>query len=594
MTFQHLDTVIAFVAVMLLASLVVTAGTQLVISLLGLRGANLRRSLADLFETASDDRDARRYARVIARRILRQPLVSGSVFSRFGFQADELPFMPPDAAGKLRWAGSGIPLQSWLIGAVTGFLLWPPALYIIKRLFALDFCAYAGVVTNYVPFFNLCDHPWRSGAILGAVLGGLMSRWRLASAIRLDELVALLEKLSAPAGGTLPDPAQRAMLVIAGETRSRTRPKMSSGSAQIDRIFRETDEGEGGVAIAVEKAVAQIAGHAETRVEGLNLWFDHAMERASQRFTVQARVITVVLSLALVFGLHLDAFHLFQSLSSDAQTRVQLAASADALTRQAEQLAKAKESSRTVVPEVYRNALLVALGSVPAPVEQPKSKSHHSSHSSAAAASNSTAPIVSGDSAAPVDAQTAPNSMQASGDASPVPSPAVQAAPEPSRKSRKRKSSESAESKSAAKEKERVTPVPAPGGDKVTAEAKLKALKALETKPGFESREDAALWLRQILDGDPALENLSVAYEQEVNSELSGDADKLMDHSASVKGDLARSEFRLIPEEWPGWRYSEQELPGLLAALVIVSLCAPLCYNLLKGLASLRPLRNIR
>ena len=43
MTFQHLDTVIAFVAVMLGASLVITAGTQLVISLLGLRGANLRR-----------------------------------------------------------------------------------------------------------------------------------------------------------------------------------------------------------------------------------------------------------------------------------------------------------------------------------------------------------------------------------------------------------------------------------------------------------------------------------------------------------------------------------------------------------------------
>jgi hypothetical protein len=43
---------------MLAASLVVTAGTQLAISLLGLRGANLRRSLADLFESASQDWDA--------------------------------------------------------------------------------------------------------------------------------------------------------------------------------------------------------------------------------------------------------------------------------------------------------------------------------------------------------------------------------------------------------------------------------------------------------------------------------------------------------------------------------------------------------
>src|SRR5579872_818331 len=251
MTFQHIDTVIAFVAVMLVASLVVTAGTQLVIGLLGLRGANLRRSLADLFEGASEDRDAKRYAKVIARRVLRQSLVSGSIFSRFGIRADELPFVPADAAGKLRWAGSGIPMQSWLLGAVTGGLLWPPALFLIKRLFALDFCSDASAVTNYIPFLNLCDHPWRSGVILGAIFGGLISRWRLATSIRLDELVAVLEKLSAPAGGTLPDPAQRAMLVIAGETRGGTRPKMNTGSAQIERLFRETDEGDGGVAVAV-------------------------------------------------------------------------------------------------------------------------------------------------------------------------------------------------------------------------------------------------------------------------------------------------------------------------------------------------------
>src|SRR5579862_1629996 len=99
MTFQHLDSVIAFLAVMLVASLVITAGTQLIVSLLGLRGANLRRSLADLFETASDDRDAKRYSKVIARRVLSQPIVSGSVFSRFGIRLDELPFVPADAAG---------------------------------------------------------------------------------------------------------------------------------------------------------------------------------------------------------------------------------------------------------------------------------------------------------------------------------------------------------------------------------------------------------------------------------------------------------------------------------------------------------------
>lgn len=598
MTFQHIDSVIAFVAVMLVASLVVTAATQLVIGLLGLRGANLRRSLADLFEGASDDRDAKRYSKVIARRVLRQPLVSGSIFSRFGFRADELPFVPADAAGKLRWAGSGIPLQSWLFGAVTGGLLWPPALFLIKRLFALDFCSRASMVTNYIPFLNLCDHPWRSGVIFGAIVGGLVSRWRLATSIRLDELVAVLEKLSAPAGGTLPDPAQRAMLVIAGETRSRTRPKMSTGSAQLDRLFRETDEGDGGVAVAVEKAVTQIAGHAETRVEGLNLWFDHAMDRASQRFTAQARVITVVLSILLVVGVHLDAIHLFQSFTSDGQARAQMMASADALTKQAEQLSHGKEGSRSVVPDVYRSAMAAVLEAAPAAAtsEPAKAKSHHSTHSSAAASSNSAAPasisdaLVTGEAAGSAGSPQAPVESEAAAPA------AVAAPPETAKKERKHKASATTENKSAAKEKERehAPSLASPGEDRVTAQAKLTALKALETRPGFASREDAVLWLRETLNGDPAAENLVAGYEQEVNAQLSGDADKLIDQSASIKRNLARSEFRLLPEEWPAWRFSQQELPGLLLAVVFLSLCAPICYNLLKGIASLRPLRNIR
>jgi hypothetical protein len=596
MTFQHIDSVIAFVAVMLVASLVVTAGTQLVIGLLGLRGANLRRSLADLFEGASDDRDAKRYAKVIARRVLRQPLVSGSIFSRFGIRADELPFVPADAAGKLRWAGSGIPMQSWLLGAVTGGLLWPPALFLIKRLFALDFCSDASAVTNYIPFLNLCDHPWRSGVILGAIFGGLVSRWRLATSIRLDELVAVLEKLSAPAGGTLPDPAQRAMLVIAGETRGITRPKMNAGSAQIERLFRETDEGDGGVAVAVEKTVTQIAAHAETRVEGLNLWFNHAMDRASQRFTAQARVITVLLSIVLVLGVHLNAIHLFQSFSSDGQARAQMMASADALTKQAEQLSRGKENSRIVVPEVYRSAMAAVLGAAPAAAasEPTKAKSHHSSHSNSSASSNSAAPTsnteATGEATASAESAQPPVETEAAATAA-VPVPA-----EPTKKERKHKTSATAESKSAAKEKEKehAAPVAAPGEDRVTAQAKLTALKALETRSGFASREDAVLWLRETLSGDPAAENLAAAYEQEVNAQLSGDADKLIDQSASIKRNLARSEFRLLPEEWPVWRFSQQDLPGLLLAVVFLSLCAPVCYNLLKGLASLRPLRNIR
>jgi hypothetical protein len=591
MTFLHLDTVIAFGAVMLAASLAVTVGTQLAISLLGLRGANLRRSLADLFESASQDRDAKRYSKVIARRVLHQPLVSGSVFSRFGIRMDGLPFMPADAAGKLRWAGSGIPLQPWILGAVGGFFGWPAALWIIKRLFSMDFCSYSTVVTQYVPFLNLCEHPWRSGAILGAIFGGLLSRWRLATFIRLDEMVSILEKLSAPAGGTLPDPAQRAMLVIAGETQSRTTPaKKNPVSAQMDRIFRHTDDDEGGgVAVAVERPITQVAAPAEARLEGLNLWFDRAMERASQRFTVQARVITVVLSLVLVLGAHMDAIRLFRMLSSDAQQRAQMVAGADALIKQAEQIPRAREGARSVVPDVYRSAMAAVLEVAPVATEQPKAKPHRASRNGAAAGDTATAP--SGGTADPSDVQTSASVSPEAGEGGQATPAAGKAPTGSSTKGRGSKSGTATKQKSTAKDREKSAA--APGEDRAIVEAKARAGKALESRPGFASREDAVLWLRATLDGDPALENLAAAYEQEVNADLAGDADKLIDHSASIKRELARSEFRVLPETWPGWTPTSQELPGLLVALAFLCLGAPICYNLLKSIASLRPLPAI-
>ena len=144
----------------------------------------------------------------------------------------------------------------------------------------------------------------------------------------------------------------------------------------------------------MEKAVAQVSGYTtDPRLEGLALWFDHAMDRASQRFTLQARVITVVLSFVLVFAAHLDAIRLFQMLSSDAQQRAQLAASADAMIKQAEQIPRGREGAgsqgtregaRTAVPDVYRNAMARCSGVHSCSNGATKAKPRRVSHSGAA------------------------------------------------------------------------------------------------------------------------------------------------------------------------------------------------------------------
>ena len=567
---------------MLVASVIVTAGTQLIISVLGLRGANLRRSLADLFETACDDGDAKRYGKVIANRVLRHPLISGSVFSRFGIRLDKLPFVPADAAGKLRWAGSGIPFQPWLSGALGGFLIWPATLAIINRLSSVDICTFSSIVTTYVPLLSFCEHPWRTGAIAGAVFGGLLSRWRLATSVRANELVAVLEKLSTPPGGSLPDPAQRAMLVIAGEAQSGPRSKLNSTGAEFEKFVRELAENDADdVALCAETTLKQVPGQIEPRLEGVNSWFDHAMDRASQRFSLQARVITVVLSLVLVFAAHLDAIRLFRLVSSDAQLRVQLTGSADSITKQAEQLSRARGdgSSREVVPDIYRKAMVDVLQTTPVSVEQTKSKSRHSSRHNATPAPSASQVVASGGLTESPDGVQA--ALQAPVDAAPASAPV---------KERGHRSSRSSKAKSSATEVENSAATPAE--DRATTEAKARANRALEITAGFASREDAVSWLRGTLNSDPAVENLVANYEQAVNAQVVSDADKLIDRSASLKHDLARSELQLVPEKWPGWKPAGNELPGFLVALALLSLGAPVCYNLLKTVASLRPLSS--
>ncbi|HEX2666297.1 MAG TPA: hypothetical protein VHM93_25935 [Candidatus Acidoferrum sp.] len=598
--FQHLDTVIAFVVLMLVVSLFITTATQVVVSLLGLRGANLRRSLVDLFETACPGPEASRWAKEMARRVLRQPTISDSIFSRFRLRVDQLHFISPETAGKLQWASASIPLLPWIMGAVAGLFITPIVVPISKHLF-LATCQYSDLLARYVPAISFCQHPWRTGALVGAILGGLLSRSRLATSVDVEELLAVLEKLSAPLPGTLPDAAQRAMLMIAwGENESGPKPRLGpaqmSGPVSVpskpyfdEGIIRRTskvtsmhheplspaedfDEGivrhaepveaEGSIAVATESAPAQtkepepesrpITGGLpavypppEPRLEGLRAWFDHVMDRASQRFTFEARLVTVVLSCVFVFAVHFDAVRLFRSMSQAAELRAQLAVTAEAIDRQAEQFSRSKDGAHTVVPEVYRKAMVSILRTASGIAEPSKS---------------------SGQAVTSTGLAVPESSVKRDGS---------EARPRLKRKAR-------------AKEREKVVVTPAPAEDSVTAEAKSKAMHALETAPGFTSREEAVSWLRLTLDENPMRESLAAAYEQEVNAELVGDSDKLIDQSASLKGELARSEFKLFQDD-RRLPLSSTEVPSLLVTVAFLSLGAALCYNTLKNLASLRP-----
>ena len=586
--FQHVDVAIAFVVLMLVASLFITAATQVVIGLLGLRGTNLRRGLADLLETTYPDEETRHWAKEIAGRVLRHPTISDSIFSHFRLRAAGLPFLPPETAGKLQGISASIPLLPWITGAVAGFFITPIVLAIAKSLFGADICHYSDVLAGYISAINFCQHPFRTGALVGAILGGLLSRWRLATSVRLEELPGVLEKLAEPLPGTLPDPAQRAMLTIAWKekepgVRARAGAEQTGGAVRSKSYFDESivgrtakaslqnqslspaaadfDEGivrhaepveaEGSVAVEVETAAAHakepepestpatgelawVSTPSEPRSEGLRVWFDQVMDRASQRFTVQARVATVVLSCIFVLGWHFDAVRILQSMSQGAELRARLAATAEGIDKQAEQFSRSKQGVHSVVPEVYRKAMISVLHS----------------------------------------GQAAPSTGQA--------------VPETSANKEGSDGKLPVKRRARARDREKVATPTAPTEDPVTVEAKSKAMHGLETVPGFASRENAESWLRTTLEGNPARESLVVAYQQEVNAELASDSDKLIDQSASLKSELARSQFKVFQGEGNGLQ-SSSGVPSLLVTVALLSLGAAFWYNTLRNLASLRP-----
>jgi hypothetical protein len=69
-----------------------------------------------------------------------------------------------------------------------------------------------------------------------------------------------------------------------------------------------------------------------------------------------------------------------------------------------------------------------------------------------------------------------------------------------------------------------------------------------------------------------------------VNAELVSDADKLIDQSASLKRELARSQFKLFQDE-----QGSSGISGFLVTIAMLSLGSAFWYNTLQNAASLRP-----
>jgi hypothetical protein len=117
----------------------------------------------------------------------------------------------------------------------------------------------------------------------------------------------------------------------------------------------------GGAAARTVVTEAVAAGNAVT--DKIDRWFDSVMDRASQRFALHTRILTVVFSLLLVVGLHLDTFRLIPQLSADSELRSRVLAGADALTRKADDILA---TSTPTPATAYTDAMVTLIAAHPA------------------------------------------------------------------------------------------------------------------------------------------------------------------------------------------------------------------------------------
>ena len=238
MNLEHFDTILAFVAVMAGLSLVITALTQLVSGLLGLRGLNLKWGLEQLFATLAPELDGK--TEELARHLLLHPLLSDSTF----------------AARKIG-------------------LAW-----------------------------------WRYASHIRAEeLSGFLTRWR--SALAMPQT-------------TTEEKAARAKVL---------------DSLNVPESFR---------ALAAKELtrLRQIE-------DGLPGWFDAGMDRVSQRFSGNMRLITIGGAVVVSLVLLVDSIELWQQLARNPELRTRVIATSDALLKKADEM---QAGSTTLPAAVYRVA----------------------------------------------------------------------------------------------------------------------------------------------------------------------------------------------------------------------------------------------
>jgi hypothetical protein len=179
----------------------------------------------------------------------------------------------------------------------------------------------------------------------------IVGRWQLASAIRGDELIAVLQNLYETASD--PNCADAELTKISGSIKQALNVVTVSPLGDIPALMAEIQKLQAGTDAAQKRAKELVESVHRAKGE-FKFWFDAGMARVSQRFAMQMRIWTVAAAVLLAFGTHLDSLQLIQKFWADPVQRDALVAAAADMSAQAGEMLGERNAS---LPAVYTQAM---------------------------------------------------------------------------------------------------------------------------------------------------------------------------------------------------------------------------------------------
>jgi hypothetical protein len=291
---ESLDTLIAFVLIMLVVSLLITIAVQVVSSLLNLRGLNLLAGLSNTLTLIAPD--VVQDTKELARCVLKGRLLSDSFL--------------PDWPIICWWRHSSAIRPDEIFDAV-------------HRI----------AIAKKIPD----DATLRQNAQSLLVALG-MDRQALKDAA--DEILGAQKTVRSFA-----DSANKAVQAVSNaKIRDQVQVVLSEATAKVATYEAQT-------VAAAEKAVGAAATSIDAAYQKFKYWTDICQERVQQWFTMHTRIITVVCAFVFAFGLQLDTVDIFKLVSSNKAVRDQLVAQAGAVQAQA---ARVLGDSNTVLKDALK------------------------------------------------------------------------------------------------------------------------------------------------------------------------------------------------------------------------------------------------